>query len=340
MSRKNGIETFFDKVTVDLCSHVLTKQFNVISALLPKKDLIYEMMPRYETSFLLTPLENEDYDWPQEFLCAAYIEDRNAFVNSYRRLTIRNYEDDKNDMKIDDILGSQLLEFEKDEKSFDFFNKYLGVSRTHSYNASLAFRVVNFTDKSYKERYKNGFVIKGNLFEAPRLESFVETPPSQINFLVEPKLVNIFWGFYNYSNTIMPFYRVSNRYSRQVNNWGIVVDKKIYPPSKILANASDSRYNNDYLEILNKCFNIEESNINQFNFALDTNSSIYLCRKLAGNKSILILPYFKKNKFREPLDANFNVFVRNPIFDPTNEIIGKAIYGVNIGDLSDKLEEE
>lgn len=150
---------------------------------------------------------------------------------------------------------------------------------------------------------------------------FMNIPPRRFYLYLYDKLENIYQLIYNQAYKQYPTYRKSNRYSRQMRTYWLDLGNKRYPtPELMQPSNTSSSFNNFVFGQLKKCFNTKESNLNNANTSLDINTSMYVTKKLNNAKC-------------EMLKLDETVMRGKYTFGYGNEIIGKAIFGINLNDI-------
>ena len=111
----------------------------------------------------------------------------------------------------------------------------------------------------------------------------------------------------------------------------ISIDNKLKFPTKdgIIGESSSSSSNYNYINSLQDCINVPCSAVNNFNFALDVSSSLYVSKKINSYANTSIFEFTPNSEI--PLNINFS-------YD--NEIIGKSIYGLSLNKLRENYTTE
>lgn len=157
--------------------------------------------------------------------------------------------------------------------------------------------------------------------------NFDTYPPKRLYLFLHGDYTNIYQLIYNKAYEKYPTYRESNRYSRQMRNYWVDINNKRYPSEQTNSNTSDSNTNFVY-EQLGKCMNLSQSCLNKLNTSLDTNTSMYISKKLNGKRSDIVMLSEKAN-----LHSRWS-------FGYENEIVSKAVFGINMKDIKASICED
>ncbi len=184
----------------------------------------------------------------------------------------------------------------------------------------LIYHQVKYKDPSIKEKYlKEGLMIECSILDVTHKTtqySLLEQYHHEIYNTMTKNLYFFFLnGLYQHNATM----RLSNRYSLNLKDLKIKINKVMFPQEKITKPCSYSDFNQPYLDMLSHCINIEDSNINNFNFAINLNTCDILTQKLNG----INLPF---------INESIALFKN---FDFNTELIGKCIFGISF----DKFNE-
>jgi len=204
------------------------------------------------------------------------------------------------------------------------------ISRNFDYNCELILKEIRFNDPAITG-IRNMYLSGGIDFSVLKWDFYNKTvfnvkPPGEIDFTIHnSELKNIFFFFLNKSYLFSPVYRLTNRYSRNVKMFGAEINKIRYPQNLILKNIGNSLDNVDYLKNLNESIDIVGSAMNNYNMALDNNTTLFISKRIYGEDSELI----KQDK-----DVNFKSKI---LCDYNNEIIGKSLFNFSIDSIHENL---
>lgn len=144
-------------------------------------------------------------------------------------------------------------------------------------------------------------------------------PPNKILFsLPSNNVKNIFQIILLKIYEKYPTYRMTSRYNRHVKNYWIETDKGKYPKLLNQYDNTSSSNSNFLFENLKKSIDVEESCMNQYNTAIDTNTQLFITKKLNSSKEDLFL------------FSDYANFYDDFFFGYFTEINSKAIFSLNM----------
>lgn len=160
------------------------------------------------------------------------------------------------------------------------------------------------------------------------MREFNTVPPRRFYLYLYDDVKNIYQLIYNKAYKTCPTYRLSNRYSRQMRAYWVDLGGggKRYPQAEYIKESNTSSSSSNFVfEQLKTCMNVNNSSLNNLNTALDTNTSLYVSKKLNNAKSQILLMNEKIN-----VEGEY-------VFGYDNETISRAIFGINIKDIKKTL---
>jgi predicted hydrolase (HD superfamily) len=155
--------------------------------------------------------------------------------------------------------------------------------------------------------------------EILKVHSFVSKPPPTVSFINTTKIDSLYMIILNNAYKLYPTYRKTTRYNRGITSLGITVNNMKWPQNMITGDSSSSHNNEQFLDNLEACIDINKSAINNINFSVDNPTTMYVTKKLYGEAA--------SKMFTFSADTNF---LMNFAFGYESEVLGKPIFAINM----------
>lgn len=204
----------------------------------------------------------------------------------------------------------------------------LDISRNYNIN-NIMIHTTEFEFKDYKpsDLTVNGYSRSFKRFMIIHKQEFKTTPINRIDLTMQRNEVNNFYQiFHNTAYKLYPTARQLTRYSRRITKYGLEIGSEIYPNNFIIGDNSNYSKCNQFLDHLNKCVDLSLSNINRFNYCLDTSTNLYITKKSYGVADTRLMKFSPKTNLHFSYNFGYN-----------NEIQGKNIIGVSFDYLAKRI---
>ena len=204
----------------------------------------------------------------------------------------------------------------------------LDISRNYELeNVSLHTTEFEFRDYKPSELTVNGYGRQYRRFMIIHKEEFNVIPPSRIDLTMQRNMINNFYQiFHSSAYKDKPNARQLCRYSRCVKKYGLQIGSEVYPNNYITGDNSHYSKCNQFLDNLNKCFDLSVSCLNRYNTCLNESTNLYIAKKTFG------IPNTSLFKFSPKTNLFFSY-----TFGHGNEVLGKNIIGVSFDYLAKRI---
>lgn len=282
-------------------------------------------------------------------LILTLIDDINMYIKSYNTYNNTSYEtmdevildleDPQTYIRIRQRMQDNYNIFYKKQltrqSDFELLNNeanYGDLNISRNYNiADVKIHTTEFDFRDYKtsDIIANGYSRTFKRFMIIHKYDFDTEPPKRLDLTIQRNTINNFYQIFHHTNyRKYPTARQLCRYSRKIKKYGLEIGSEIYPNNFINGNNSTYSKCNQFLDNLNKCFDITMSSINRFNYCLDESTNMYITKKTFG------VPDTSLFKFSPQTNLHFQY-----TFGYHNEIIGKNIIGISFDYLSSRIGE-
>ena len=162
--------------------------------------------------------------------------------------------------------------------------------------------------------------------EILKIHSFVSKPPPVVSFINNLNLNAIYVVILNNAYKLYPTYRKHTRYNRGITSMGITINTLKWPQNMIAGESASSHDNEQFVDQLGNCINLERSSINRLNFALENSTTMYVTKKLYGEEDTNVFNFSPDTNFRFKFEFGYE-----------SEILGKSLFAVNLRQLNEEI---